>query len=231
MPIGVLTNCAAVLLGGLLGTGLGKILPQNLKDNLPTLFGYCSIAIGINSIIKASGMTAVVLAILVGFTIGHSLHLEQWTSKFFHKLVKMLHLGGENIDMEFYITAVALFCCSGFGWYSTLTEGITGDPSLLMSKAVLDFFTAMIFASTLGAAICAIPIPQVVILLIVFGAGKLLAGVLTPTMFADLSACGGILTMAAGFRVSKIKSVPLVDLMPALILVMPFSWLWSTLMG
>lgn len=82
MPIGVLTNCAAVLFGGLLGTGLGKILPQNLKDNLPTLFGYCSIAIGINSIIKASGMTAVVLAILVGFTIGHSLHLEHWTSKF-----------------------------------------------------------------------------------------------------------------------------------------------------
>lgn len=231
MPIGVLTNCAAVLFGGLLGTGLGKILPQNLKDNLPTLFGYCSIAIGINSIIKASGMTAVVLAILVGFTIGHSLHLEHWTSKFFHKLVKALHLGGKHIDMEFYITAVALFCCSGFGWYSTLTEGITGDPSLLMSKAVLDFFTAMIFASTLGAAICAIPIPQVIILFIVFGAGKLLAGVLTPAMFADLSACGGILTMAAGFRVSKIKSVPLVDLMPALILVMPFSLLWTTLMG
>ena len=230
MPIGVLTNCAAVLLGGLLGTYLGKILSQGLKDNLPTLFGFCSIAIGINSIIKASGMTAVVLAILVGFTIGHSLHLEHWTSKFFHGLVRTLHLGGGDIDMEFYITAVALFCCSGFGWYSTLTEGITGDPSLLMSKAVLDFFTTMIFAASLGKAICAIPLPQVVILLLVFGVGKLLAGVLTPTMFADLSACGGILTMAAGFRVSKIKSVPLVDLMPALILVMPFSALWSSLM-
>lgn len=115
MPIGVLTNCAAVLLGGLLGTYLGKILSQGLKDNLPTLFGFCSIAIGINSIIKASGMTAVVLAILVGFTIGHSLHLEHWTSKFFHGLVRTLHLGGGDIDMEFYITAVALFCCSGFG--------------------------------------------------------------------------------------------------------------------
>ena len=68
------------------------------------------------------------------------------------------------------------------------------------------------------------------ILLLVFGAGKLLAGVLTPTMFADLSAFGGILTMAAGFRVSRIKSVPMVDLMLALILVMPFSLLWSNLM-
>ena len=60
---------------------------------------------------------------------------------------------------------------------------------------------------------------------------KLLAGVLTPNMFADLSACGGVLTMAAGFRVSKIKSVPLVDLMPALLLVMPFSLLWTMVMG
>jgi uncharacterized membrane protein YqgA involved in biofilm formation len=231
MPIGVLTNCAAVLLGGLLGTYLGKILPQGLKDNLPTLFGFCSIAIGVNSIIKASGMTAVVLAILVGFTIGHGLHLEQWTSKFFHKLVRTLHLGGESIDMEFYITAVALFCCSGFGWYSTLTEGITGDPSLLMSKAVLDGFTAMIFAASLGKSICAIPLPQCAILLVVYMVGRTLSAYLTPTMFADLSACGGILTMAAGFRVSKIKSVPLVDLMPALILVMPFSMAWSALMG
>lgn len=180
MPIGVLTNCAAVLLGGVLGTALGKVLPEDLKDNLPTLFGLCSIGIGINSVIKVSGMTAVVLALLVGFTVGHLLHLEYWTSKFFQKLVHVLHLGGDEIDMDFYITAVALFCCSGFGWYSTLTEGITGDPSLLMSKAVLDGFTAMIFASTLGAAICAIPLPQVVILLLVFGVGKLLAGVLTP---------------------------------------------------
>ena len=130
MPIGVFTNCGAVLLGGLLGTFLGKVLPETLKEHLPTMFGLCSIAIGINSVIKASGMTAVVLAIL----------------------------------------------------------------------------------------------------LLVFGAGKLLAGVLTPTMFADLSACGGILTMAAGFRISRIKSVPLVDLMLALILVMPFSLLWSNLM-
>lgn len=100
MPIGVLTNYTAVLLGGLLGTALGKILPQGLKDNLPTLFGFCSIAIGVNSIIKASGMTAVVLAILVGFAIGHSLHLEQWTSKFFHKLVRTLHLGGGPVLLQ-----------------------------------------------------------------------------------------------------------------------------------
>ena len=204
--------CISVLAGGVIGSALGHVLPNSLKEHLPTLFGMCSIAIGINSIIKAVSMTAVVLAILVGFTIGHLLHLEDWTSRFFHRLVKTMHLGGDNIDMEFYITAVALFCCSGFGWYSTLTEGIAGDPNLLFAKSVLDLFTAMIFASTLGK-------------------GRLLSGVLTPEMFADLSACGGVLTMSAGFSCLKIKSVLLVDLMPALILVMPFSALWTMLMG
>ena len=138
MPIGVIVNCISVLAGGVIGSALGQVLPNSLKEHLPTLFGMCSIAIGINSIIKAVSMTAVVLAILVGFTIGHLLHLEDWASRFFHRLVKTMHLGGDNIDMEFYITAVALFCCSGFGWYSTLTEGIAGDPNLLFSKAVLD---------------------------------------------------------------------------------------------
>ena len=66
MPIGVFTNCGAVLLGGVLGTLLGKVLPETLKEHLPTMFGLCSIGIGVNSVIKASGMTAVVLALLVG---------------------------------------------------------------------------------------------------------------------------------------------------------------------
>ena len=218
MPIGVLTNCTAVLLGGLLGTALGKILPQGLKDNLPTLFGFCSIAVGVNSIIKASGMTAVVLAILVGFAIGHSLHLEQWTSKFFHKLVRTLHLGGGPVLLQ----RLRLVQHPDRGHHRrSLTADVQSRAGRLNGHAL---------CLHAGVAICAIPLPQVVILLLVFGVGKLLAGVLTPTMFADLSACGGILTMAAGFRVSKIKSVPLVDLMPALILVMPFSALWSSLM-
>ena len=168
MPIGVLTNCTAVLLGGLLGTALGKILPQGLKDNLPTLFGFCSIAIGVNSIIKASGMTAVVLAILVGFAIGHSLHLEQWTSKFFHKLVRTLHLGGSPVLLQW----LRLVQHPDRGHHR---RSLTADVQSRAGR--LHGHDLCLHA---GAAICAIPLPQVVILLLVFGVGKLLAGVLTP---------------------------------------------------
>lgn len=231
MPIGVLTNCAAVFAGGALGTALQKVLPRRLKDLLPMIFGLCAMGIGINSVIKASGMTAVVLAALAGTSIGLLLHLEDRVQAFFGWLVRTLRLGGSGVDMEMYITVVALFCCSGFGWYGALSEGIAGDPSLLLSKAVLDAFTALIFACSMGMAVAIIAAPQLVIMLLVFGAGWALSPLLTPAMFADLSACGGLLTLAAGMRVAKLKTFPVVDMMPALILVMPLSALWTMLMG
>lgn len=230
-PIGVLTNCLAVLGGGVIGSLLKKVVSDELKANLTPLFGLCAIGIGINSVIKANSMTPVILATLVGYIIGALLHLEQQTSRFFGWLVRVLHLGGQDIDMNFYVTAVALFCCSGFGWFATLTEGITGDPGLLFSKSVLDFFTATVFATAIGFALCAIPLVQFVMLFAVFAAGFVLAPMLTPTMFADLSACGGVLTLAAGSRVAKIRNFPVVDMMPALILIMPMSWLWTAIMG
>ena len=60
MPIGVITNCMAVFLGGLLGgTVLRKITPWYLKQNLPFMFGLCSIGIAVNSLVKAHNMSAV----------------------------------------------------------------------------------------------------------------------------------------------------------------------------
>ena len=53
MPIGVIVNCISVLAGGVIGSALGHVLPNSLKEHLPTLFGMWSIAIGIKSIIKA----------------------------------------------------------------------------------------------------------------------------------------------------------------------------------
>ena len=46
-------------------------------------------------------------------------------------------------------------------------------------------------------------------------------------MIDDFKARGGILMLATGFRMAKIKEFPVADMIPAMILVMPVSWLWS----
>ena len=54
MPVGVLTDCSCVLIGGLLGTVLGSRFTPALREKLTMVLGFDSMAIGINSIVKAN---------------------------------------------------------------------------------------------------------------------------------------------------------------------------------
>lgn len=49
----------------------------------------------------------------------------------------------------------------------------------------------------------------------------------TPEMIGDFKACGGVLLLATGFRMMKIKEFPIADMIPAMVLVMPLSSLWT----
>ena len=125
------------------------------------------------------------------------------------------------------VTALVLFCASGTGIYGSIVAGMTGDHSILLAKSILDFATALIFACTLGIVVSLIAVPQ----FLIFMALYLLAGAIyplcTPAMINDFKACGGILLLATGFRMIKVKEFPVADMIPAMALAMPVSYLWT----
>lgn len=104
-----------------------------------------------------------------------------------------------------------------------MNEGMTGDPSILIAKSFLDFFTAMIFACSLGIAVSVISIPLLIIQLTLAWAAALILPLTTPSMMADFSAVGGLLLLATGLRICGIKMFPVVNMLPALLLAMPLS--------
>ena len=138
--------------------------------------------------------------------------------------------GAALFDMERYITVVVLFCASGFGIYGVLVEGMSGSPAVLQSKAVLDLCTAAVFAVTLGVAVAVIALPMLAVMLALFFAAGAIAPFVTPEMLQDFISCGGVLTIVAGMRVSGIKQYPIANMIPALLLVLPASAIWQTLM-
>ena len=56
MPVGVLTNVCAVFIGTFIGGFIKKILPKHLIEELPKVFGICSVTIGITSILNVKTM-------------------------------------------------------------------------------------------------------------------------------------------------------------------------------
>lgn len=234
MPIGVIINTIAIFLGGIAGALLGDKLPEKYKEQLNLIFGLCSMGMGISSIVLMKYMPAVVFALIIGtivglvFNIGDKVY--ELCSKLQKVMIRIVPKKETNMsETEFLatlITVIVLFCSSGMGIYGSLSEGMTGDSSLLITKSILDFFTAAIFACNLGYIVSLIAVPQFVIFTTLFLSASFIVPLTTPDMISDFKACGGFLMVAAGFRILKLKMFPVVDMIPAMILVMPFSWFW-----
>lgn len=234
MPIGIIINISAVIIGGILGSVLGKHLSTDFKTKLSMVFGACSMTMGISSIGLMENMPAVIFSVVFGTALGLAIHLGDRINdggRAMQKLISRFIKAPSNglSEKEFtdeLVTVIVLFCASGTGIYGTIVSGMSGDNSILISKSILDLPTAMIFACSLGVVVSVIALPQFVIFMILF----LLTGVIypltTPAIINDFKACGGVLLIATGFRMIKVKMFPIADMIPAMVLVMPVSWFW-----
>ena len=92
MPYGVIINCIAVFIGGLLGAVLKDYFPDKLKEALPGIFGLSAITMGVTLIIKLESLSAVILAVILGTVIGELMNLETSLMRGLHSLESRLPL-------------------------------------------------------------------------------------------------------------------------------------------
>ncbi len=227
MPVGVICNMIAVVLGGLIGAKGGSRLSEPFRQKLNLIFGLCSMTIGVTSIVLMQNMPAVVLSIILGTILGLLLHLGNRIEQAGMKLSGIFPESRTNGDNSLLVTAIVLFCASGTGIYGSIVSGMSGDHSILIAKSILDLFTAMIFACSLGLSVSAIAIPQTVIFLVLFYCAQLIFPLTTPSMVNDFKACGGMIMLATGFRIAKIRDFPIADMIPAMLVVWPISRAWT----
>ncbi|MBQ9196214.1 MAG: DUF554 domain-containing protein [Clostridia bacterium] len=226
MPIGVIVNVLAVAIGGVIGAKAGGKLSDELKEKLNLVFGICSMGLGITSIVLVQNMPAVILALILGTILGIVIHLGGHIANGCRRLAGLVPGKGVS-DNALLVTTIVLFCASGTGIYGSIVSGMNGDHSILLAKSILDFFTAMIFACSLGPVTALIALPQAVIFLALFFCARLIFPLTTPAMINDFKACGGLILLATGFRIIKVKDFPVADMIPAMVLVWPISYAWA----
>lgn len=186
MVIGPFINAGAVLLGGVLGAVLSQRLPERIRSSMPSIFGLASLGIGILLVIKCANLPVMVLATLLGALIGEFCYLEKGINNAVSKAKNLIAHPGKAKNgthesfIQNYVAIIILFCASGTGIFGSMQEGMTGDPSILIAKAFLDFFTATIFATTLGIAVAAICVPMLLIQLALATCATLILPLTTP---------------------------------------------------
>ncbi|WP_085524531.1 DUF554 domain-containing protein [Tuberibacillus sp. Marseille-P3662] len=239
MPTGSMIDALAVIIGGFLGAFFKDKIPERLSTALPLTFGAASMGMGIDLITDMDALPPVILSLLIGSALGELMNLEkgiEWCASKVRGPVERLFSGGntelsQEAFMEKFVGIVVLFCASGTGIFGALNEGMTGNTSILISKSFLDLFTAAIFATALGYMVITVAVPQFVILVGLFMSAGVILPLTEPHMIADFSGVGGIIMLVTGFRISGIKSFPIGNMLPALVLAMPVSELWKMFMG
>ena len=227
MPIGVIINVTAVVLGGLTGSVAGKRLSDSLKETMNAVLGLCALCMGISAVVLMKNLPAVVFSVILGTLTGFAIHFGGGIQKGISLVLNRMMKDVSEDIINLMVTAVVLFSASGTGIYGSLDAGMTGNHSVLIAKAILDFFTAVIFACKLGPATSFIGIPQFAVLFGIFSLAKVIVPLCSDVMIADFKACGGFILVATGLRIMKVKDFPVADMTLAMVLVMQVSYLWT----
>jgi len=148
----------------------------------------------------------------------------------YYDYVKLMSRPEKDAELAEEIRILQQNCFDTYGyrrmWMVLEKKGIRHN-----SKTILDLFTAMVFACSAGIVVSIVALPQLVVFLILFALAKLIVPLTTPSMINDFKVCGGFLLVATGLRIAKIKDLPLADMLPAMVLVMPLNALWTSVIA
>lgn len=226
---GTILNTGAIVAGGLGGALFGRFLKENVQDTLNKCCGVSTLMIGIagamekmltveDGVISSGGSMLLVLCLTIGAFVGELLNLEGAFEGFGQWLKEKTGNAKDKGFVNAFVTASLTVCIGAMAIVGSIQDGLTGDYSILATKAVLDFIIIMVMSCSLGrgAAFSAIPVA------ILQGSITALAGLVRPVMteaaLNNLSLVGSVLIFCVGVNLIWGKKIKVANLLPAVVI-------------
>ena len=219
--LGTIVNTACIVVGTLLGTIFKKGLGEKYTNALFNILGVVCIALGVSTftqnISKSEFPVLFILSLAIGGIIGTALDLDGRSKRYLAKK------GGDSFANGL-ITACLLYCIGTFSIVGPIMSALQGDNTFLFTNSTLDLVSSTIFATTYGfGMILAAPVLfcwQGAIWLIAKLAST--SPLLQGTLVNEMAAVGGILILASGLSILKLKDIKTLNYIPALFI--PVIW-------
>jgi uncharacterized membrane protein YqgA involved in biofilm formation len=227
MPIGVLTNIAAVLVGTVVGAIAGNRFPERIRETVMASLGLLTAAVAVREIMPTDEFPLVLGAVLLGAVIGEMLRIDGGLKRL--GTMVQNRFSSSNDDTRFtegFVIASLVFCIGPLTIVGSIEDGL-GDPELLFVKSGLDGFASIAFAAIYGWGV---GLAAATVALIQGGlalAAGALDGVLTDPMVDALGAAGGVLLIGISLRLLDLKEIRVANLLPAVVLAPLFVGWWG----
>lgn len=227
--LGTIINTAAILVGGLGGALFGRFLSESAQETLTKVCGVSTLFIAVsgalegmltveNGAIVSGGAMLIIGCLAIGAIIGELLKIEDAFERFGEWLKVKTGNAKDTGFVNAFVTASLTVCIGAMAIVGSIQDGITGDYSILATKAVLDLIIIMVMSCSLGkgAVFSAIPVA------ILQGTITALAGLVRPLMtdaaLANLSLVGNVLIFCVGINLVWGKKIKVANLLPAIVI-------------
>ncbi len=238
--LGVIVNVITVLIGSGIGLLCKKGIPGRVSHAAMVGLGACTLYIGISGSLSTENVLVLIASVVLGAIVGTLLDIDGAISRGAAKIESKFREKGNNVSVaevsvaEGIITATLLFCVGSMTVTGSIQAGLTGDNSILITKAALDLVSSMMLASTLGIGV----LLSAGAVFVIQGGLVLLAGLVAPLLDAgainEMTGAGSLLIIMIGFNLMGITKIKVADFLPAILFapvihnVVPlFEMLWN----
>ena len=226
--LGTIINTLAILLGGVLGALFGRFLSDSAQETLTKVCGVSTLFIALsgamegmlsveNGILVSGGSMLIVICLALGSVVGEIVNIEGGFERFGEWLKIKSGNARDTRFVNAFVTASLTVCIGAMAIVGSIQDGLTGDYSVLATKAILDLIIIMVMSCSLGrgAVFSAIPVA------VFQGSITALAGLVRPVMteaaLANLSLVGNILIFCVGINLLWGKKIKVANLLPAIV--------------
>lgn len=216
--LGVIVNTVGVLIGAGIGLLFKKGIPERVSKAAMIGLGACTLYIGISGSLCGENILILIASVVLGAISGTLLDIDGAVNRLAQKVESKFKKEGSQVSLaEGFVTATLLFCVGSMTVTGSIQAGMTGDNSILITKAALDLVAAMMLASSLGAGV----LLSAAAVFVLQGGLVLLAGVVAPFMSTgainEMTCAGSLLIVMIGTNMMGITKIKVADYLPAIL--------------
>ena len=170
--LGTLINTGAIIAGGVVGSFFQRGLKERFQETLMSAMGLSVILLSLGGVcsemltlqngqLETQGVMMMIVSLALGALVGEAINLEHHTQPFGAFLRAAIENLGEWLkrktgsegDNEFtnaFVSASLTVCIGAMAIVGSIQDGLTGDSSVLVTKAILDCIIIFVMTASMG---------------------------------------------------------------------------------
>lgn len=233
--LGTIINSSGIIAGGLIGLAAGKALKPKLRDSLTIAMGLCTLFIGGSGVLtemlvyedgrfSTQGSMMMILSLVLGCIVGELVDIESACERLGVWLKNKTGNGGDTRFVDAFVTASLTVCIGAMAVIGSIKDGISGDYSILATKAVLDLLIIIVMTASMGAGCIFSVLPVAVFQGLITLLARLIEPLMTDAAVSNLSLVGSVLIFCVGINLAFSRHIRVGNLLPAIIFAVAFAF-------